>query len=192
MPFQYPPHNLTQPSASFHPLTNRKHHCRLCGQIICSLPVKRPQRPETCSLLFVVDPKTRRIEEVGEGVDYGVRKRRSLPPPVPGKGKEKATEEPLQEDEKFLKGVRICRQCRHVLLWVFVSFMPRSCLTSSCLVYRQQQYHQEVAHVPTFVKLYEVILYLPFVAILSHHFSRPSSVSRKRSKTLCPNFKNSY
>ena len=55
--------------SSFHPLTNRKHHCRLCGRIICSLPVKFPQRPETCSLLFVVDQNTGRIEEVGEGVD---------------------------------------------------------------------------------------------------------------------------
>jgi len=117
VPFM-PLYNLTGHSASFHPLTNRKHHCRLCGQIICSLPVKRPQRPETCSLLFVVDPKTRQIEEVGEGVDYGVRKRRSLPPPGPGQGKEKEKEkeEQLPEDEKFLKGVRICRQCRPVLL----------------------------------------------------------------------------
>jgi rabenosyn-5 len=112
----YLPYSLTRPSASFHPLTNRKHHCRLCGQIICSLPVKQPQRPETCSLLFIVDPKTRRVEEVGEGVDYGVRKRRSLPPPGPGQGKEKEKEEPLPEEEKFLKGVRICRQCRPVLL----------------------------------------------------------------------------
>ncbi|KIM87520.1 hypothetical protein PILCRDRAFT_815045 [Piloderma croceum F 1598] len=127
-------------TASFHPLTNRKHHCRLCGQIICSLPVKRPQRPETCSLLFVVDPKTRRIEEVGEGVDYGVRRRRSLPPPGPGQGKEKEKEEPLPEDEKFLKGVRICRQCRPVLL--------------------RQQYHQEVVHVPTFSRLYEIFINL--------------------------------
>jgi len=90
----------------------------------------------TCSLLFIVDPKTRRIEEVGEGVDYGVRKRRSVTPQ--GKGKEK--EDTLLEDEKFLKGVRICRECRPVLL--------------------RQQYHQEVAHVPTFMRLYEVFINL--------------------------------
>jgi len=100
--------------ASFQPLSNRKHHCRLCGQIICSLPVKHPQRPVSCSLLFVVDPKTKQIEEVGEGVDYGVRKRPSSAPQ--GKGKER--EDELPEDEKFLKGVRICRECRPVLLCV--------------------------------------------------------------------------
>lgn len=84
--------------ASFHPLTNRKHHCRLCGKIICSLPPKAPQRPAMCSLLFFVDSKTRKIEEVGEGVDYGVR-RRNRP----------------EGEDKFLKSVRICRTCRPVI-----------------------------------------------------------------------------
>jgi rabenosyn-5 len=137
-------------SASFHPLTNRKHHCRLCGQIICSLPVKRPQRPFSCSVLFVVDPKTRRIEEVNEGVDYGVRKRRgSTVLGSPGKAKDGEGEE-----EKFLKGVRICRLCRPILLQVFVLFV---CLGTrfhgDC---RKQRYNYEVQHVPPFVKLYEV------------------------------------
>ncbi|KZT28470.1 hypothetical protein NEOLEDRAFT_1175787 [Neolentinus lepideus HHB14362 ss-1] len=77
-------------SASFHPLMNRKHHCRLCGRVICSLPPKHPQRMQTCSLLFVVSEG--RIEEVAEGVDYGVRKRGT------GGGAEK------EEAEKFLKG----------------------------------------------------------------------------------------
>nr|GAT59663.1 predicted protein [Mycena chlorophos] len=120
---------------NFHPLTNRKHHCRLCGQIICALPVKRPQRPQPCSILFVVDPKTREIEEVGEGVDYGVRKRKiSTPggPPI-------QTQE-LAEEEKFLRGVRICRECRPVLL--------------------RQQYYQQAMHVPSFVKLYDAFVAL--------------------------------
>ena len=95
-------------SASFHPLPNRKHPCRLCGRIICSLPVKYPQRPQTCSLLFVVDQTTGRIEEVGEGVDYGVRRRTT------STGGKKG--EALSQEEKFLKGVRICRDCRPVLL----------------------------------------------------------------------------
>lgn len=77
--------------------------------------MKQPQRPFVCSLLFVVDPQTRRIEEVDEGVDYGVRKRRTPSVSVQGKGKEK---EEAPEDEKFLKGVRICRECRPVLLSV--------------------------------------------------------------------------
>lgn len=94
-------------SASFHPLTNRKHHCRLCGQIICSLPPKLPQRAIPCSLLFIADAKTGRIEEVSEVVDYGVRPRNGA-----ARGKGDAPE------EKFLKGVRICRQCKPIMLYV--------------------------------------------------------------------------
>ncbi|GBE82073.1 predicted protein [Sparassis crispa] len=122
-------------SASFHPLTNRKHHCRLCGRIICSLPVKYPQRPQTCSLLFIADPNTGRVEEVGEGVDYGVR-RHSTTPPERGRRKD----DMLSEDEKFLKGVRICRDCRPVLL--------------------HQQYKHEVREVPLFAKLYSAFMNL--------------------------------
>ncbi|THH20687.1 hypothetical protein EW146_g711 [Bondarzewia mesenterica] len=122
-------------ATSFHPITNRKHHCRLCGRIICSLPVKRGQRPITCSLLFVADPKSGQIEEVGEGVDYGVRKRSSVG--TQGKGKVK---EELSEEEKFLKGVRICRDCAPIL--------------------KRQQYSQEAVRVPTFAKLYETFINL--------------------------------
>ncbi|KAF8163182.1 FYVE zinc finger-domain-containing protein [Crassisporium funariophilum] len=113
--------------ASFHPLTNRKHHCRLCGQIICSLPIKHPQRKVLCSVLFVVDKRTRQIEEVGEGVDYGVRKRTMSNTSGPQARQE--------EEDKFLKGVRICRECRPILL-------------------RQQQ-QQQAQIVPSFVKFYE-------------------------------------
>lgn len=68
---------------------------------MCSLPPRAPARVQTCSLLFVVDQRTGSIEEVDEGVDYGVKKRGSV------KG---------EEEDKFLKGVRICRDCRTVLL----------------------------------------------------------------------------
>ncbi|KAH9050694.1 FYVE zinc finger-domain-containing protein [Lactarius hengduanensis] len=121
-------------TASFHPITNRKHHCRLCGKVICSLPVKRPQRPVTCSLLFVVDPKTGQIEEVVEGVDYGVR-RRTL-----SSAGRVAVRDGLNPEEKFLKGVRICRDCRPVLL--------------------REQYAQDRATSPTFSKLYDVFISL--------------------------------
>lgn len=62
-----------------------------------------------------MDPKTRKIEEVGEGVDYGVRKRTSS---MGGKGDKGAAAG--AEEEKFLKGVRICRECKPVLMWVFL------------------------------------------------------------------------
>ncbi|KAI0957456.1 hypothetical protein AcW1_005843 [Taiwanofungus camphoratus] len=124
-------------STSFHPLTNRKHHCRLCGRIICSLPVKYPQRPQTCSLLFVVDSSTGQIEEVGEGVDYGVRKR-TVANSQGGKGRGKNVLP--GEDERFLTGVRICRDCRPALL--------------------RQQYKQEVNSIPVFFRFYDAFVSL--------------------------------
>lgn len=123
-------------SVSFHPLTNRKHHCRLCGRIICSLPVKYPQRPQTCSLLFVADPKTGRIEEVDEGVDYGVRRRTTSSSQAMGRG----SGDGFSEEEKFLKGVRICRDCRPVLL--------------------RHQHKREVHSAPIFIKLYDAFINL--------------------------------
>ncbi|KAB5596515.1 Vacuolar segregation protein PEP7 [Ceratobasidium theobromae] len=85
-------------TTSFHPLTNRKHHCRLCGRVVCSLPPKPPARPATCSLLIVADPRTRRIEEVPDVIAYGV-----------------TLEDKHGEREKYVKGVRICRTCRSVV-----------------------------------------------------------------------------
>ncbi|CAE6449112.1 unnamed protein product [Rhizoctonia solani] len=81
---------------SFHPLTNRKHHCRLCGRIVCSLPPKPPTRPVSCSLLIVADPRTRKIDEVPDVIAYGVT--------LDG-----------EKESKYVKGVRICRTCRAVV-----------------------------------------------------------------------------
>lgn len=82
--------------------------------------MKHPQRPVTCSLLFVVDPKTRKIEEVGEGVDYGVKKRRGgsigSQAGVVSKDGKLIKHKEEEEEDKFLKGVRICRECRPILL----------------------------------------------------------------------------
>lgn len=158
--------------ASFHPLTNRKHHCRLCGKIICSLPVRHPQRPVQCSILFVVDPKSRKIEEVGEGVDYGVKKRRVGS--VSGPGSVGKTEEPEDDSEKFLKGVRICQDCRPILL--------------------RQQYYQEMNTVPAFSKLYQLLIELEkeledclpqfqeLIVSLNHdeHPTKEATAARKR------------
>ncbi|KAK7449662.1 carboxypeptidase Y-deficient [Stygiomarasmius scandens] len=139
--------------ASFHPITNRKHHCRLCGRIVCSLPPtpgfneKDPSRigkgrAVRCSTLFVVEGARgqRKIEEVDEGVDYGVRRRKvSMDAGSPGRPSSMKIEEE-EEEEKFLKGVRICRDCKPVLL--------------------RQQYLLEMSAVPTFARLYEALITL--------------------------------
>lgn len=83
------------------------------------MPVKYPQRPVTCSLLFFADPKTGKIEEVSEGVDYGVRRRSIANSPSKTKGREDV----LTDEEKFLKGVRICRDCRPILLYVHLNVL---------------------------------------------------------------------
>ncbi|KAH9484129.1 Rabenosyn-5 [Psilocybe cubensis] len=153
-------------SALFHALTNRKHHCRLCGQIVCSLPIKLHQRKVLCSSLFVVDSETHQIEEVGEGVDYGVRRRRT--DSISGNQGRQI------EEDKFLKGVRICRECRPVLL--------------------KQQYYQQTRITPPFALLYTDFIRLEsaieeslpkfqeLIMSLNHHDqpTKEASAARKR------------
>jgi len=114
----------------------------------------------------VVDTQTREIEEVGEGVDYGVKRRRTDSITGQQGGQE--------EEEKFLKGVRICRECRPILL--------------------RQQYYQQARIVPPFVNLYEDFISLEvdieeslpvfqeLLLSLNHHGqpTKEASAARKR------------
>lgn len=52
---------------------------------------------------------------MGEGVDYGVKKRANGATTGKGNSNEKEKGEVLPDDEKFLKGVRVCRNCKPVL-----------------------------------------------------------------------------
>jgi hypothetical protein len=62
--------------------------------------------------LFIFDPPTGKIEEIapGEVVDYGVTKK-SLTP----NGNRLADDKEREKTEKWLKAVRICRNCRGTL-----------------------------------------------------------------------------
>jgi hypothetical protein len=96
--------------------------------------VKPPQRAVLCSFLFVVDAASGNIEELGgDVVDYGV-KRKDLTPGGAGDLAKKLAE----EQEKYLKGVRICRECRPTL--------------------RRKQYSVETKSVPPFARLYGALL----------------------------------
>lgn len=103
---------------------------------MCSLPPKLPRRPQTCSILFVFDPPTGKIEEIapGEVVDYGVT-RKSAAPNGDGLAENKERDK-AEKAEKWLKAVRICRNCRGVL--------------------KRRQHSIERGSVPPFERLYSV------------------------------------
>lgn len=52
---------------------------------------------------------------MGEGVDYGVKRRANRTGTGKGSNNEKEKDETMADDEKFLKGVRLCRNCKPVL-----------------------------------------------------------------------------
>ncbi|KAI5453661.1 carboxypeptidase Y-deficient [Naganishia albida] len=148
-------------------LTNRKHHCRLCGRIICSLPPTTPAilaqtlpvpadplQPSTglpvgmrrakCSLLLVADWKTGRGQEVEEGFVGWLRVDDANPDAGGTKAKtntqgRRSTGGKDDEGVKevIIKGVRVCREC-----WQTVS--------------RKQQM-QDRAKVTGFSRLYEAL-----------------------------------
>ncbi|KAG8984082.1 carboxypeptidase Y-deficient [Tulasnella sp. JGI-2019a] len=118
-------------SQSFHPLTNRKHHCRLCGRVVCSLPARPSIRPRTCSLLIVANPKTGKIDEVPDAIAYGVTRKEISAKGVKGAAAAK---------DAHSRGVRICRDCN--------AFVQR------------QQFSLERAYVPPYARLYRTMIRL--------------------------------
>lgn len=118
--------------------TVRKHHCRLCGRVVCASPhltrlawaeqmgastgkiltaEERASLEAKCSGNVIADPITGRIEDVKEGA------------PAPSKAAPVAAQS---------KGVRICRDCKTIV--------------------RKRQYMMDDEPLPVFLKLYEALM----------------------------------
>ncbi|PWN48491.1 FYVE-domain-containing protein [Violaceomyces palustris] len=124
----------------------RKHHCRLCGRVVCASPhLSRPPWPgpgpleasgmspnqqdeamkaaldQKCSGLIVADPVTTRIEDARDVIHGGSAN---------GKDLEKG-------GGKTREGVRICRDCKTAIL--------------------RRQYMMDEGPLPAYIKLYDAL-----------------------------------
>lgn len=74
-----------------------RHQRVFAGNLSPPPPIQRPQRPDPCSILSIAYPKTRKIEEMGEGVDYGVKRRASGAGAGKGNSNEKVKDKTLAD-----------------------------------------------------------------------------------------------
>ncbi|SOV06680.1 related to vacuolar segregation protein PEP7 [Ustilago sp. UG-2017a] len=119
--------------------TVRKHHCRLCGRVVCASPhltrlawaeqmgsgtgktltaEEKAELESKCSGNIVADPITGRIEEVKEGTTSS---------------SSSSTSNPASS-----KGVRVCHDCKSII--------------------RKRQYMMDDEPLPVFMKLYEALM----------------------------------
>jgi rabenosyn-5 len=116
-------------------LKTRRHHCRLCGRVVCFLPptaplpppstssdappttIPAPSRKERCSSFFTCEYEG--IADGGEKKPIGVIIELAEPEPDSSLGGVvlDATSVKMGKDDR--KKVRVCRECLSVVLYVY-------------------------------------------------------------------------